>query len=738
MGIEKSSGDFTQDLKPWPLWLAVSMVAMVSFAIVGVCVVRFPDFFFIDDNQNYLFPFYREMGRLWLSGHLPILTTKTLFGGDILTDMVLSPFAPQTIFASIFSVLTPGVRRIADTLAFINTFLVVGAAYWIGRIMGVRSSLSLLLGASIATTPVFLCIYQPSSYVSASAFAWMAVAIAALLQLKLRTRAGIFLLAVFSACCLLASAATQQQVFYVVFALVVVMYDFYKSRDIRKLAILCMVGICALLIAALPLMTEYVLNAKHFNRAIGFNNYGNAFAPNWGFLINFFNPLYGSFMSWGGYRFIPLSLAYAGIVSFVPLLFMRPLPVRAIHSVKESSVQAQQIFLIGLVTAIVLSFLPSQFGPMRWSFRFLPDAVFCLSILTFYWLDTWVWRNDVKSQMHWAIGLGLAFGLIQLFSADDVVFSYNRLTDLLVFWILLGMCIFSATRVGNLRIFILWFASAGAFVAMVFHYPATGIGNLRYPALNWEILRDLGPEVDKGFELSLIGSLDKVKDSTDMFGAQALATGVARINGYSAVGHKGFESIFPHTSANGFFFPRETLLNITKKVDLPSGGRDIPVYRLFNIRKIYAWARDITPEIAQRLDQVGLIKRTLLPDGKLVVEPDASPLAQGTLSYGAGVEHVRDDGPRSEWFEVSSSGQARQLVFSRVTWPGYHAELNGQPLPVGNWENALVALELPAGSSGSLHVYYEPVSWRYTRWGLVAGCCLLGFVMYRFRRRPIA
>jgi hypothetical protein len=119
---------------------------MVSLGIVGVCIARFPDFFFNGDAQNELFPFYREMGRLWLGGHLPILTTKTLWGGNILVDMVLSPFSPQTIFFSIFSVLTTNPRLVADTFAFVNLLFVVGGGYWIGRLIGVRSSLSLLLG----------------------------------------------------------------------------------------------------------------------------------------------------------------------------------------------------------------------------------------------------------------------------------------------------------------------------------------------------------------------------------------------------------------------------------------------------------------------------------------------------------------------------------------------------------------------------------------------------------------
>ncbi|WAL66646.1 hypothetical protein ORV05_02175 [Amycolatopsis cynarae] len=73
-------------------------------------------------------------------------------------------------------------------------------------------------------------------------------------------------------------------------------------------------------------------------------------------------------------------------------------------------------------------------------------------------------------------------------------------------------------------------------------------------------------------------------------------------------------------------------------------------------------------------------------------------------------------GGRQETLSVTSRGDGpRQLVFARLAWPGYRAELNGKELPVTTGPAGLVVVRLPAGSPGG------QVTLHWTPPGLLTG-----------------
>ncbi|WP_179404325.1 hypothetical protein [Burkholderia guangdongensis] len=722
--------------KSWATWQVVISIVLVALGITALCALRYHDFFFIDDAQNENIGFYREMGRLWLSGHLPLLTTNTMWGGNILVDMVLSPFAPQAIAGSILSQMTSSVRVVADVVAFLSLLLVVGGGYWLGRLLQLRSGLALLLGATVATTPVFLYVYLTSWWNMAQAFAWLLPAVTALLWLRKDAKPLSFVLAVAFGCCLFTSAGTQSQLFYGLMFAVTIIVDWLECRSIRRVAIFFSAGACVLLISAIPLMAEYLLNRQYFSRPNEFNNYNNFLSPSWGYIVNFFNPFFGTYISWfGGYRYLPLSLAYAGMVSLLPFVCKR-----LDNGVGGTPVE-YRILLTGMLLALLMSFSPQQLGPIRWSFRFLPMLVLCFCSIAYYQLEHGVWRDDVRRWFKLLAIVGVMATAIQLFSADGRVFEGRRLVFLGLFAVLFARMAVAILRrkhtsSGHVPLDVLWLVSVLAFGGMLVQTPTLGGAYFSFAGVKSGLLTD-GNGVTSGYVLPLALRFPP-QNVSDLGTAQMLAIGQKSISGYTPVGHLGFERIFPSRSAHGNFEPQPTLINITNVMD---DDRHTPIYKLFDIRRIYVRSDDVTPEIERRFDAVGLTKRTVLPDSKLMIEPQASSQVEGTLTYQSvpgTVVHVRDDGPRSEWFDVHGSDQPRRLIFSRITWPGYHADLNGVPLSVGNWDDVLVSVDLPQKSEGRLHLYYQPVSWHYTRWGILLGVLLTvgtAFLLGRLRHK---
>ena len=357
--------------KAWSKTRVLLLGLAAAAGIVLLCTLRYQQFFFIDDAQNQNIGFYREMGRLWSSGHLPIFTTRTLFGGNILVDMVASPFAPQVIIGSLLASSTEAVLLVANAMAFIDIVIVILGGYWIGRILMIRPNLSLLLGVLASSTPCFLYIYTASWWNMAHAYAWLTVAIAALMQLRKEPSARNFLMAVTFGALLFTSAGTQSQVFYVLMFFPVLFVEWSTHHRTREVLILLCVGVCVLCISTIPITAEYILNRHLVARLTGFKNTGNYINAEWGHLLNFFDPFYGTYMSWfTGWRYVPLSLGYAGAALLPPLLFKRKF-------ITSGNTRADWwIVVTGLVLSVIASLSPSQIGSMRFSIRFLPIFAF--------------------------------------------------------------------------------------------------------------------------------------------------------------------------------------------------------------------------------------------------------------------------------------------------------------------------------------------------------------------------
>ncbi|GAB4080392.1 hypothetical protein GCU67_18080 [Modestobacter muralis] len=90
-----------------------------------------------------------------------------------------------------------------------------------------------------------------------------------------------------------------------------------------------------------------------------------------------------------------------------------------------------------------------------------------------------------------------------------------------------------------------------------------------------------------------------------------------------------------------------------------------------------------------------------------------------TAARGADVAEVpggvglgRGDGPMDS-YTVSTGGSAGQLALRTTWWPGMEATVDGQSIPVGTVDGAVLRLDLPAGLDGArLEISYVPIGER--------------------------
>ena len=445
---------------------------LISFCIVFTSVLFFEDFFFIDDAQNAFLPFYKEIGRIWLSGHLPLLTTNTFLGSNILVDMMHSPFSPQTILTGLLTNHVVSFRVAANFLAWFNITLVIVGVYWLGRILTIRASYAFLLGFIVATNPVFLYVYTASWWNFASAFAWFIVSFAALLQFHLKQGAWDFVIAVLFLCFLFATAGTHMQIAYIISFSLMFVLEVYHNRSFKRFMNIAFIAVCAGLISVIPLMSEYALNSSIIVRASAFSNAGNFAVPSWGNIINAFNPFYATYMNaFGGYSFIPFSMAYVGIISIL-LLFSD-------NKSLQFSFNYELIFSL-VIILILFVFSSSHFGPMRWPFRYLPVWSMMVSTIVMYHLEKAVF-NFSRAQIYRFGCLVFGAAWIQLFSSEYFVFKWKNIGFALLF---LFLCIglvkyfFRFKDHPKKRIQLLWLVTVIAWVGMMAKTHSLGEGGL--------------------------------------------------------------------------------------------------------------------------------------------------------------------------------------------------------------------------------------------------------------------
>ncbi len=702
----------------------------ISMGIVLIATTFFKDFFFIDDAQNAFLPFYKEIGRIILSGHPPVLTTSTFLGTNILVDMVHSPFSPQTIITGLLATHVESFRLAANFLAWFNITLVILGAYWLGRVLTIRPSYALLLGFIVATNPVFLYVYSASWWNFASAFAWFTVSFAALLQFRINQSAWIFLIAVLSLCFLFASAGTHMQFVYIVGFCLVLVFDGYQYRSFYRIMYFTFIAVCAGFISAIPLISEFFLNSNMIERTSDFNNAGNFLVPSWGSLFNAFNPFYSTYIHWfSGYRFIPISLGYVGIISII-LYFS--------DNTKKQNTACYKIVFSIAVLMLVLVFSSSQFGPMRWPFRYLPVWSMMVSSLIVFHIEKSTFHFSREKLCHFG-GLVFAASLIQLFSSDNSVFSEKSILFVLLFiFLCIGFVKFFLKYSGKPknRIRVLWLVTIFAWIGMLTQTQSLGKkGIMPYnPNLTGEI-SGLLSEPPSSYVLGLTPNIpDKPLDVADLGSAQFFlyrGKEFKAVNGYTPAGHIGIRKLLPYFSAHGHFVPYETLKNIS----LPSELRpDLFNYQLLNIGYISAWKNDITPEIYTLLTRAGLQIEPYPVGDRVLISPKKLREVEGSLTYqsiSGSVKFDYEDGMTNEWFKVETSSVERVLIFSRVYWPGYHALINGKEYRVSSYKNTLVKVIIPPDVSGQMHLYYEPVSWQYSKWLIIVGVVLCGIVSTR-------
>lgn len=684
----------------------VAVLAVFTAALVALYRWRSPMFFFIDDAQNEFLPYFSDMGRQWLDGQVPVVTSKTILGSNYFISIERATFAPQTVLFSILAAVVPRYVLIATALAATNIFLTSLGGWLIGRVLRLGRLYSLLLAATVATVPVFVFIYTPSWWPAAIGTTWLTFAVAALLNVLRRRslRASVLLgiatvlvlvsgwpyavigLLAIGGCMLLATADIPGGWRCV--------HCDGAWRTVVGTWSWVLVPMALAAVVSVPIYSEYVAQSDLIFRFNGISNDGNFCVPTLDQALGVMNPVASSYWGcYGGYNNWPVPLGFVSILSTVALVFWQP--------------RRDDRTVAGLIAAavvlVLLTQLPSAFLSTRYPFRYLPILGLVVATLVFYLL-----RHGVRRVTRMRV---VVAGVITFASAFIGV-SRARFpdgSDVLEASIFVAL---TAAGIGVVAHRWLRFRAA-CFTVLTIAGVLTIAMQSRGLLLHQLLLREVHltaeqqEEVDAGY----VAIAQAPNAIASVGSAQSLLLGWRSFNGYEPVGQRNFMERFGDYSTQGWY--DATLLRVLgEPADVDADG--VCEFEVYGVRSVIA-AADLDQQTVSALERCGFALEATR-EGSSFWAASTDPVG-ATLSYAdPGIEHTDDvlASERHERATITTNANGGTVIFARVWWPGYTASLDGQPVPVSPYDGILAAVELPAGATGTLELTYTPASWRWS------------------------
>ena len=732
-----------------------------GITVIFICCLFHSNFFCIDDAQQEMLGFFRQIGHIWRQGQIPFIVDSMYIGGNEIIDLGKGIFLPQNILISFLASQYHNFNLLAILLAFINITLIALSSLYIAKILKLRNSYAYAFASLAVIQPVFLYQYLGAWWNAASGQAWATVSIATFLLLKSNFSKTNIILNFTSVVFLLVAGWPHGVIGYAVFIFITLIFEFKQSSRLKKILLLCIPNIMAL-IFVLPVYSEYIYSIDLVNRVSGFYSGDRSFTPSWSMIFLGFFPASYDYMNYGSYQLLTIPFGFSTL--FLPLIFFYRNP---------KILWQQNNILRWLGTLIIVFFLltqlPGQTGPLRWPFRFLPFLSLFICLAVFYSLE---YAPVIKTSgmkfnkiiylslyfifagiLLWVplylgfdILMVILFVLLILFFIERNLFDfkksilayYNKNYFITIIFSVLLIC-FNTWEIHPiyflLQLFSIWLLLLSPSIIEKKN-PLTFIGSsLIILLLMLSGLSTMGgiytretklvdsiQRPDKinlqGFIFSSLNNTRKRKTDylDDLSSSQFGFYDIKSINGYSPVGSKRLEAVLPIAkTAHGIFMLPKSLKNILKEVENFNVCQAI----LMHISTIIV-TKENYATFSNQLQNCGYSEIQIAENGENIYASLPSKLTEGweknppfDFPHVNGL-HVVTHKNNVDLINIPAHSEKITLVFPRLYWYGYTAKLNGQSLHVtSDHSGSLVQVTVPPSNQGILRLSYFPVTWRY-------------------------
>ncbi len=718
-----------------PSWLVglVSGVLYSGIAVAAVAAVR-PKYFHIDDALNADLPTSAGLLRVLESGALPILNPWAMSGGNHLVTMARAPFHPVALLmAGAWNV--TGANGVTLITVFLHLLLIFTGVFLLAKSgLGLNLRWSLIASLLVASQPMLFGVLLTSWWavsLGVGAFAWSAGALMWAARDPRPTR--LLLLGVTTVGLFTAGWPHS----WLVFAITCVLVAGYTTavsdaRGIGRLssATLLAGAVITGTLVSLPFLSEYIALAAggFLRRTSEFDNAGNFLNPSVSQVLSFGNPASGDFFNtFWGYIWIPVPIGFVTLLVWVAIFFCR-------HD--RAMWKQDRLLQLLLALTAVLSLctqMPSQLGPTRYGFRYLPYSTMFLALACVYYLarNERVWTRGRMWAASSVIAVSALFSSWKVPSQTD--FLYTLVTPgLFAVGTILVLLLYRRVSV---RPALEWALVVLAAVVVVLQIPAYGGFFRNDDTIPASGTADRVRAVSAGgFLLDAVSGLHRNQWAPGMESARYEIFDISLVNSYDSVGHAAFFNLLPQIGTQNYQKPA-AVARLSRPAPAPFGSSC-----LFDVMRVTAVFTDANPKVGEHaaLARCGFRLHSVREDTAMFahVRPASDP--ESTVSLATEGTMIASDqlvNAQVERVEVSNpTGSDGRVAFARVWWPGYRATIDGRPVPVQSLDGLFVSVVVPAGATGTLELSYYPSTWNWAVPVGVTGMLLLAALSIYARR----
>lgn len=671
-------------------WCALAMgVVVAAYAFV---FARNRRFFFIDDLQHTLLATIYELGRSLRRGVWPIVQQRTWHSAFVAGDPQYGLFNPVTLLSYALVSREDDVAWGAFRLASSYACLVALGGYVACRAAGVRRSLAALGGASLATMPYVLYWNTASWHMGLVGYCWFVWALGALLFARRNPRHA-WLLAV-PTYLVFAGGWPPAVIALGLCCLTIGLWDVAVERVPLRTYVPVVLAVAAGAVAGLA---PWIVSAEYL--AIGRRE---SFWENTGFLTMHLEGLAGMFS--------PVSRPY--LVSFFgarvtnqPITFVSVLVVTAIalcllhrgRRLPDSSL----VVAAAVVLAATLG--PSQAGPTRWPFRYLPFGLVLVLVASLVVVSRASLRRLLPTTARGFLpvaGVGvllLWLCFTQRPSPKHVLYN----TAILLFGGVVLVALLERGR-SALAIGLAWACAVAAFLLIVVTKPAMDeVPDLGAPMHLGDIEADVRVLDGERTVLLMrhVGPAEGVTIRNVPSGSYALFSRTAGpiVGGYSPVPLRRLsDALF---CANNFGW--SVCPDVVDRLFAAEPRTGLPHVDLLGATQILAQRGDLADTLAAR-NPAGWRRESVGEHLDRWVRVAAAPLP-GDVTWASPRVTIRRAADGGAEVAKSDGGEA---VFARPWLPGMRVTLDGRPLELSRLWGLYARAAIPPGMSGRLEIAY--------------------------------
>lgn len=345
----------------------VASVGVTVLTVVSLFAIRRTQFMY-DDMQHQLMPMYRELGLQLRSGDWPAVAPDTWWAGFIAGDPQYGIFNPLSLATYVGVSLFDDFSIAAALMAACYLAMVAAAGYALARWTGLRPPLAAAVAVGMGTSPYLITINASNWAPGLIGFAWFAVALAAT-QFALRSehshrRGGLIAMAI---AIVLTCTAGWPHAIVALLASLICLIGLSANVGVAHRVQMGVVAFGALTIGTVP----YVVASSYLSestRQSGWNSNGvlGVDVQEW---VQAVSPLVRAPIEW-----------FQGQPVEAPLCFVALWLLPAVLGASRVGLRRALPWLVLASILVVLCAGPSQAGPVRWSFRFVPFALTAILI----------------------------------------------------------------------------------------------------------------------------------------------------------------------------------------------------------------------------------------------------------------------------------------------------------------------------------------------------------------------